>query len=302
MARPSPLLAIVSACLLWALGTVLSKGLLDHLSPITLLVMQLAPSVVVLWLVVLAKGVEPTPVRILGPLALLGLLNPGWSYTLSMLGLARTTASVTTLLWAAEPVLIVALAWAILGERPTPRLMATVAVATGGIALVSGFPATDLTHGGGGYGSVLILAGVLCCAIYTVIARRLAADPLLTVAIQQSVALAWAAALWPLEPGAGVRAAFLALSPEIALTAMVSGLIYYAAAYWLYLFAFRSMPASVAGAFFNLVPIFGLGAAYVFLDERLASTQWVGASLVLLAVAGLMRLPSPPTRKAAEGL
>jgi drug/metabolite transporter (DMT)-like permease len=215
MARPSPLLAIVSACLLWALGTMLSKGLLDHLSPITLLVMQLAPSVVVLWLVVLAKGVEPTPVRILGPLALLGLLNPGWSYTLSMLGLARTTASVTTLLWAAEPVLIVALAWAILGERPTPRLMATVAVATGGIALVSGFPATDLTHGGGGYGSVLILAGVLCCAIYTVIARRLAADPLLTVAIQQSVALAWAAALWPLEPGAGVRATFLALSPEI---------------------------------------------------------------------------------------
>ena len=42
--------------------------------------------------------------------------------------------------------------------------------------------------------------------------------------------------------------AALALSTEIALSAMVSGLIFYAAAYWLCLFALRSMPASVAGA------------------------------------------------------
>lgn len=98
MVRLSPFFAIVFACMLWALGTILSKNLLDSLPPITLLVVQLAPSAAVLWLIVLTRGVEHTPKRILMPIALLGLLNPGWSYTLNMFGLAQTSASVATLL------------------------------------------------------------------------------------------------------------------------------------------------------------------------------------------------------------
>jgi drug/metabolite transporter (DMT)-like permease len=60
-------------------------------------------------------------------------LNPGLAYTLSMLGLTRTTASVATLLWAAEPVLIVALARLLLREPVTRRLITlTLAAACGG--------------------------------------------------------------------------------------------------------------------------------------------------------------------------
>lgn len=202
--------------------------------------------------------------------------------------------------WAAEPILILGLAWAVLGERLTGRLIAAIAVATCGVVLVSGWVATGPTGAHGAVGPALILAGVLCCAIYTVLARGLASDPLLTVAIQQSVALAWTVAIWPMELRAGAWNTVLALSPETLLTGIVSGLMYYAAAYWLYLFALRSMPASVAGGFFNLIPVFGIAAAYVVLGETLTSAQWVGAGLILLAMAVLLRLQAagaPPARR-----
>ncbi len=74
----------------------------------------------------------------------------------------------------------------------------------------------------------------------------------------------------------------------------MSGLIYYAAAYWFYLFALRMMPASVAGSFFCLYPLFGIAAAYIILGERLTSVQWGGGALILLAAIVLLRLQ--PTR------
>ena len=292
MARLSPLFAIVIACAFWALGTILSKSLLANLPPITVLVIQLAPSVAILWLLVVTKGAVWPPMRMLILLGLLGLLNPGWSYTLNIFGLAETTASVATLLWAAEPILILGLAWVFLGEHLTGRLVATMILAMCGVALVSGLGTSGLMNSPTGYGSALVLAGVLCCAIYTVIARSLAADPLLTVAVQQTVALAWTVAIWPIELRAGAWGIVLALPPQDLAKAAMSGVMYYAAAYWLYLFALKSMPASMAGSFFNLIPVFGIAAAYVFLGERLTPTQWSGGVLVLLAMVCLLRLQS----------
>ncbi len=117
---------------LWAIATVISKKLLTSVPPITLLVVQLAPSVLLLWSLTILKGGPRPRRRSLVPLAFIGLLNPGLAYTLSMLGLTRTTASVATLLWAAEPILIVTLAWLLLHEPVTRRLiMLTVSAACG---------------------------------------------------------------------------------------------------------------------------------------------------------------------------
>ena len=50
------------------------------------------------------------------------------------------------------------------------------------------------------------------------------------------------------------------------------------------------MPASVAGGFLNLIPLFGIGATYVVLGERLSPAQWAGGGLILLAAMSLLRL------------
>jgi len=103
----TPTLSLIGATALWAIATVISKKLLATVPPITLLVAQLVPSVILLWILAAVARIDPLRWRVLVPVALLGCLNPGMSYTLSLLGLTRTTASVATLLWAAEPALIV---------------------------------------------------------------------------------------------------------------------------------------------------------------------------------------------------
>lgn len=283
--------AIVAACVCWALGTILSKTLLSSLPPVTILVFQLAPSVIALWLAVVFGRPELPPVRLLPSIGLLGLLNPGWAYTFSMFGLATTSASVTTLLWAFEPILILGLAWAFLGERIDRQLVGLVALATCGVLLVSGL-ASGGSSSAVNSGSALILAGVLCCAIYTILARNLTADPLFTVAVQQSVAFAWVLAIWPFELRFIDLPGVASIPFRDVATIIFSGLLYYALAYWLYLQVLRSMPASVAGSFFNLIPVFGVIGSLVLLGESLTPLQWLGAALIVGAAMVVLRRKS----------
>ena len=48
------------------------------------------------------------------------------------------------------------------------------------------------------------------------------------------------------------------------------------------------MEASRAGLSLNLIPVFGLSTAYLFLGERLSAAQWAGAALILAAVTGVL--------------
>ncbi len=280
--------AIVAACLCWAFGTILSKTLLSSFPPVTILVFQLAPSVIALWLAVAFSRPQVPPFRMLPSIGLLGLLNPGWAYTFSMFGLAETSASVTTLLWAFEPILILGLAWAFLGERIDRQLVGLVALATCGVLLVSGLANGDASSTMS-MGSALILAGVLCCAIYTILARNLTADPLFTVAVQQSVAFAWVLAIWPVELRFIDLPGVAAVPFRDVATIVFSGLLYYALAYWFYLRALRSMPASVAGSFFNLIPVFGVIGSLILLGESLTPLQWLGAALIVGAAMVVLR-------------
>lgn len=292
----SPSVSLVLASAFWAVATVISKHLLASVPPITFLVIQLAPSVLALWLLVAAKGVRLVNWRGLLPVALIGLLNPGLSYTLSMLGLARTTASVATLLWAAEPALIVTMAWLVLREPLTPRLVLLTATAACGVLLVSGLLNLGATEIGNSYGAVLVLGGVLCCAIYTILSRKigLAIDPLRTVAVQQTAGLLWSVAIWPLElRGDGVDRV-LTLTQSEMLGGVLTGLMYYAAAFWFYLNGLRSVPASTASMFINLTPLFGVVTAYAFLGERLTQLQCLGAIVILFSVVALLKSQTSP--------
>lgn len=286
----SPLACLISAAFLWAVGTVISKALLASVSPLTYLFIQLAPSVCVMWTIVCLTGGPSSGWRAILPVALLGWLNPGLSYTFSTLGLAQSTASVTTLLWAAEPVFIVVLAWFILGETVSARFLAAMATAVGGVLLVTGFIRGSAGLAGSASGALLIMAGVLCCATYTVVSRRLVfrLDPLYAVTLQETVALIWVMTIWPLESRSGSILGLAALPPRSIMGGALAGLMYYAGATWLYLHAPKSVPATTASIFLNLQPIFGVAIAYAFLGERLTTTHWIGAVTIVVSVLALL--------------
>lgn len=226
------------------------------------------------------------------PIATLGLLNPGVAYTLSLMGLSRVSASVTTLLWASEPLMILLLAAALLRELVTWRLFSLMAVGAVGVVLVA-----DLAHGFGSasaepIGVLLLLAAVLCCALYTVASRGLSesADPLSIVTIQQTAGLGWTAALLSAGTDFGGWSDLARISPPQIATAALSGLLYYAAAYWLYLIALQFVPAAVAGTYFNAIPVFGVGLAMVFLGDTLSAIQWAGVAAIMLSLIGLAQM------------
>ena len=197
--------------------------------------------------------------------------------------------------------MILVLAAVFLRERVTPALAALSVVALAGMVLVVYDPSSE----GQAIGVAFALAGILCCAVYTVVTRRWlpeASETGQVVFAQQAYALAFAAVLLLVVGFVGGSVGATALTPVGVISAIVSGALYYAGAYWFYLGALRNVPASLSAVSFYLIPIVGISASVLFLGERLAPIQWLGAGLVLAAVAAIYRLRIGDTGVAQPGL
>jgi drug/metabolite transporter (DMT)-like permease len=290
------LAALTLAAAAWGLGTVISKRALAEIPPLTLLPIQLAASLAVLALLMRRRGMSlrgSPPI-----LGRLGILNPGLAYALGLLGLGSITASLAVLLWAVEPLMILVLAIWLLRERVAPIVGALSVVAVAGLVLLVYDPGTNGQWGG----VALTLAGVACCATYTIVARRwiAASDSTAQVVFaQQAHALVFALIVVALVGVLGGPVRPTGISAIGLLSALASGVLYYAAAYWLYLTALRGAPASLAAISFYLIPVFGVAGGILFLGEGLDARQWVGAAVVLLAVLVITFRPSPHQAAAA---
>jgi probable blue pigment (indigoidine) exporter len=277
--------ALVAAAACWGLGTVVSKQVVDDVVPLTLLPVQLAASCALLLLISLVRRESfawTPPVR---RLAALGVLNPGIAYALGLIGLTTITASMSVLLWALEPVVILLLAALVLREHIPAALAASVAVAIAGVLLVVYQPGAA----GAVVGITLTLVSLGCCALYTVLTRRLMLDDssLVVVLAQQAAALVFALALVTVvELAGGTGWALGGLGAGAWLGAAASGVLYYGLGFWFYLSGLRQVPASYAGAFLPLIPVFGVAAGYL-VGERLEPRQWLGAVVIVAATAAI---------------
>ena len=231
---PAVLAAILSAAC-WGSATVMSKGVLDHMPPMSLLAIQLTASITVLWLGVIVLRSRLRFDRPIRRASLSGLLEPGLAYTFGIIGLALTTASNAALIGAAEPLLILLLAWLILKERIGGRILLLAAVATLGLVLVVAPDAAGLTGEGSLAGDMLILAGTFFAALYVIATRRLVStiEPLPLSALQQSVGLVWTLGVVAVALLAGLATLGLGGLPlPVLLLAAASGVIQYALAFW----------------------------------------------------------------------
>lgn len=275
-------LLLAAAAASWGFGTVVSKQAVAELPALTLLVIQLAVSVAVMAVVVRVRGERVPPTREGRLLGRLGLLNPGLAYALSLIGLTSITASLAVLLWATEPILILALAAVVLGERVGGPVIAASATAVAGLLLV----VADRSAGGSPEGIALTIAGVVVCALYTVLTRRwiLGTDATFPVVLaQQAWALGLIAVVTAIAAVSSQAILPAVVSPLGLASAVVSGLLYYALAYSCYLTALREVRAPIAASAFYLIPVFGIAGAWLT-GERLAAGQWLGAAIVIAAV------------------
>jgi drug/metabolite transporter (DMT)-like permease len=277
-ARAFGLLVLAAAS--WGSGTVLSKQAVAEVAPLALLGAQLLVSVVV---VALAVSRDREALRDLDRrLVALGALNPGIAYALSLVGLTTISATISVLVWAIEPILILVLAAAVLGERPGWPVAGLSAVALAGLLVVLNDRDAQVAL----IGVAATVAGVGCCAVYTVASRRWIADASSTLGVvfgQQVVAAGVVGVAIGATAVTGLDVIPDRLSVGGIASVVASGILYYGAAYLLYLSALRELPASVASISFYLVPLFGVAVATAS-GETLTAVQWAAASVTLGAV------------------
>lgn len=281
--RVRPALYLIAAAACWGIGTVLSKQVLDRgVAPLTLLAVELAASCTLLLAIALVRRSRWTLTKSTAKLTALGVLNPGLAYALGLWGLTFISASMSVLLWALEPVFIVALAVFVLRQEVARATVAAIAAAVVGVVLITYRPGLDIDLRGVG----LTLLAVLACAVYTVLTQKLMLDDASEVVVicQQAAALVFAGILAAAAVISGLTCLGWPADPATWLLAAGSGMVYYGLAFTFFVAGLRAVPAATAGTFLPLVPVFGLAAAFAA-GDRLMTQQWIGAILVVAAAA-----------------
>jgi len=281
------LAAMVAATLLWGGTFVAIRDTVSTIAPATLVCLRFAAAAVLFALIAAARRRVPARRDLLAG-AVSGSLMLG-GYFLQAEGLRDTSAGSSAFLTCAGTLLAAFFAWPLLRQRPSRVLVAGIALALAGSALLSLRSGLAL-----GRGELLTLMGATLFALQVVALARLApgADPIVLTGAQ---ALLVAAALAPFAGDA--RAALASLGPagawRFAYLAVAGSTI----APLLQVLAQRALPAGRIGLLFALEPVFALLFALTVGAERFAGRWWLGAALILAGVVLVEGRAAATTRR-----
>jgi drug/metabolite transporter (DMT)-like permease len=218
---------------------------------------------------------------------IMGLIGVALYYLSFNLAMVYVSASQGALVQSSIPAMtaLVAVLW--LRERASAMRWLGIAMSVGGVLIVFSGSAGN----GGGeapmFGNSLMFASVVCWALYTALAKRVAGfDPLvITVAVTGTGALL----LLPLASYEiiAARMAGQGLAPLplmgwagiLYLGGVASGV-----AYLLYNASLRHLDASAVGVYTNLIPVVGVLTGVIVLGEPLSARAVVGGLVVMLGV------------------
>ncbi len=206
-----------------------------------------------------------------------GLAGTAGYTALLMAGLRATSALDAGVILGTLPVVSAGVAVVVLGERPRPALLATVALAGVGMFMLqpAGAGAGSLA------GNALVFGAVLCEALFILLNQRLrtAIPPLALSTLMSAIGLAASlpfALAEGVAPAAATPAALLAVAYYALLPTVGGFLLWYAGA--------ARVGATEAALFTALAPVAALLLAALVLDEPVTARQLAGIAFVLAAV------------------
>lgn len=286
----------ILAAMCWGMALVMSKGVLETFPPIHLLLIQLASSVMFIWSIVFLNKNKIPDIRTLKKISALGLLEPFLTYILVLIGLTYARASDAALLQSLESIFIVMLAAIFFKEKIGGSFVFLSLVILFGLYFSIGGDLKGLMDNSM-IGNILIITGMFTAAMYVVLTSRTIADAdaIVVVACQQTVALV-ATLVVVTGEYLFTNYTFSSSSIGVFILAIISGVFQYALAFTFYLIALKNISAGLAGMFLNLVPIFGILGAYIFLREKMEGVQVVGSVITICALLMMSML----SRKTAE--
>ncbi|MGL4314748.1 MAG: DMT family transporter [Sphingomonas sp.] len=270
------LFPLLAACACVAGPTVATKAMLDSAPALPVLLLQIVASTIVV--TGIGWRMRRLPKLADWRLGLPGLVQPGLAYLLFYLGLQLVPASVEGLLVALEAGIVALLAWPLLGERPTWRVILAAIIGMAGVAMLGGAVAPVAAVSAWGVG--LIVLGVVFAALDTIGSRYLmaSADPLVMTIAGHWFGLVFVAAS-TFATGPYPWAPLLSAGPLAAIA--LAGIVIHGGALFLFNSALHHLPAAFAAALFPLISVMTALGGVLVLGERLSIVQIIGGALVI---------------------
>jgi drug/metabolite transporter (DMT)-like permease len=284
--------------LFWGGNFTFSKLAFVDLPPLAFTAVRFTIGSAVLWL--LLQRLEPggeTPRQLWGRLIVLGLVGNTLYQLCFILGLARTTATNTSLILSAMPTVLTVTAGALGLERITARQRWALALATLGVLTV--LAARGISPAAGdGLGDLLVLGGVACWTGYTIGLRRLGGrlSALRVTAVTMltgtpGLVLAGIPSLVSVRWSSVRPAAWGGLAYSTALSLV--------AAYIMWSRAVQRLGPSRAALFTCVTPLVATVVAMAILGERPTAAHLLGGGFIILGVVlgntgSGFRVPGPP--------
>jgi drug/metabolite transporter (DMT)-like permease len=267
----APDLALVGAAACFGGTFIVVQDAIELVEPVPFLAVRFTIGAALLWAVAWRRPSTPGERRD-GGLIGLSLLA---GFLLQTIGLQYTDSATSAFLTYLLVPLVPLLAFVAFRRRPHPVSLVAVALAVGGLVLLTGVVGAG---GGFGKGEVLTVGCAVAFAAQVLLLGETASrhDPLRLAAIQVSVvAIACA--------GPGLALGGYDLPAEALLAAAACALVATAAGFGLQVYGQRSVPPTRASLLLLLETVFAGGLAAATGDSR-TGLQYVGAGVILGAI------------------
>jgi drug/metabolite transporter (DMT)-like permease len=310
--RSAAICLLVLANILWGSSYVVAKVALQEIPPPLLGSLRVLLATAILWPILLWRSrarapswrpIEPIARGDALRLAGLGLLGIGASYLLDYWGISLSTATAASLMIIAEVIFTALLASMLAGERLGHRKRVGIVIGIAGVlTLVLGNSVSGGTAGGWARvaGDALILACLLCEAVYTVfgagLARKYQPLTVLVWAHTGSLLLWLPILLWYLASGRFPGLSMAAVAGVLYLASVTSALCY------LIWFSVIRVAGSAVGAVSLFVqPLVGSLLGLALLGDPLTLALLAGAALIFAALY-MITVPERSLSLAGDGV
>lgn len=290
MPLPHILLALL-VTLIWGVNFVIIKVGLHDFPPLLFCALRFALAALPL---VFLRGPLPAPFwRIVQIGVLLGVVKFGLLFVGMHLGMP---AGLSSLVLQSQVFFTVLIAAAFLGERPSRRALAGLAVAAAGLLLIG----LERPLGDSLLAFALVMAAALAWAFSNIATKRSGASDMLRLISWVSLIppLPLLALSWVFEGPQAISAALTGISWEGMGALLYIAFLATTVGFGLWSFLLRRYPASQVTPFALAVPVSGLLSGWLLLGEQLTAQDWLACALVFVGLAVTV-LPASVWRRGA---
>jgi len=276
---------LVAAAAGWGSAAVTVKIASGGLPAAVITLVELSVAVPLLWIAVLVHRWREPGIALPRPtwgLLLLGLLEPALAFVFINLGITLSSAATASLIIGLQSGFIIAIAAVFFHLRPTRLAWFALAIGLVGVILVTG----GKPQASSVVGDLLVFIGMIVASASVVVASRIAQNTDATTMTAWQFTFGWllvvplTAILWK----AGYIHVHTPVAAKYWLAAAVTGLVGSAMAFLIYNWALGRVSVGLAAMAINLIPVFGVFFAVVFLGESFQGVAIVGAVLVFIGL------------------